>query len=177
MAPKSLFLLAALLFIAGGGGQMRCGAAAVTPSATVSGVVPCSAGNDINAAEVPPFPNAVLQAVCANKVVANTTAGVDGTFTMNLGPIDKDLVGPVLEPMLNNQCSLAVTTPLANCNASLADAKGTLTAPLQLQISATTDGLVSGLPIIGGLLAGLPIVGGLLAGTAKISAGPFSSEV
>ncbi|CAL4939308.1 unnamed protein product [Urochloa decumbens] len=175
MAPaKSLFLLAALLFIAAGGGQVRCGAAAVTPSATVSGVVPCSAGNDINAAEVPPFPNAVLQAVCANNVVANTTAGVDGTFTMNLGPIDQDLVGPVLEPMLNNQCSLAVTTPLANCNASLADAKGTLTAPLQLQSSPThglVGGLVGGVPLFGGIL------GGLLGGTAEISARPFSSEV
>ncbi|CAN6325267.1 unnamed protein product [Urochloa humidicola] len=177
MAPKSFVLILAALLVAAAGGQVRCGAAAVTPNATVSGVVPCSAGNDINAAEVPPFPNAGLQAVCANNVVANTIAGVDGVFTMNLGRIDDSLVEPVLEPMLNNQCSLAVTTPLANCNASLADAKGTLTAPLQLQSSATTDGLLSGIPLVGGLLDGLPIVDGLLGGTAKISARPFSSEV
>jgi hypothetical protein len=61
--------------------------------------------------------------------VGTATTDAAGAFTINLGPVTTALVAPVLYPVLRNQCSVAVTTPLATCNASLGS--GTPTAPLQ----------------------------------------------
>uniref|UniRef100_A0ACD5XKH2 Uncharacterized protein n=1 Tax=Avena sativa TaxID=4498 RepID=A0ACD5XKH2_AVESA len=143
------------------------------PLALVAGVVPCSAGSSINAAAVPPFPNAALQLVCAGKVLASTEADRSGAFSMSLGPATTSL----LVPMLGNQCKVVVVTPLAACDASLASVTGTLAAPVQL-LGDTGSGSGSGSGGLGGLggLIGLigQIVGGLLGGILNIIPLPFS---
>uniref|UniRef100_A0ACD5YFQ1 Uncharacterized protein n=1 Tax=Avena sativa TaxID=4498 RepID=A0ACD5YFQ1_AVESA len=145
------------------------------PLALVAGVVPCSAGSSINAAAVPPFPNAALQLVCAGKVLASTEADRSGAFSMSLGPATTSL----LVPMLGNQCKVVVVTPLAACDASLASVTGTLAAPVQLLgDTGSGSGSGSGSSGLGGLggLIGLigQIVGGLLGGILNIIPLPFS---
>lgn len=112
-------------------------------------------------------PDATVQAVCDNNVVGTATTDAAGAFAIILGRVSPAMVGAVLYPMLRNQCSVAVTTPLATCNASLGG--GTLTAPLQfLQARRTiiTDGyfgFLSNFPVVGGIL-------GLVPGTFSSSA-------
>ena len=59
MATKSL-LLAALLVLAVSQAPHGAEAGKQAPMAIISGVVPCSAGNSINVAAVPPFPSTDL---------------------------------------------------------------------------------------------------------------------
>ncbi|XP_037474713.1 phylloplanin-like [Triticum dicoccoides] len=176
MATKSL-LLAALLVLAVSLAPHGAEAAGKQPPlAVISGVVPCSAGNSINVAAVPPFPNAAVQMVCGRDVMASATADRSGTYTMNMGPATSSL----LAPLLGNQCKVVVVTPLATCNASLASVTGTLTAPVQLLGIDTGNGNGSGsgsggLGGLGGLIGLIgQIVGGLLGGILNIIPLPFS---
>ncbi|CAL4939304.1 unnamed protein product [Urochloa decumbens] len=121
-----------MLLVVVAAGQVPRSAAAllVAPpnnsSVLISGMVPCAAGNCINAATAPPFPYAGLQLVCDSKVMAGTSADGNGTFLFSLVNVAPDLLAAVL----GNQCKVVVVTPLAACDKSLADATGTLTAPL-----------------------------------------------
>ncbi|XP_037479526.1 phylloplanin-like [Triticum dicoccoides] len=172
MATKSL-LLAALLVLAVSLAPHGAEAAGKQPPlAMISGVVPCSAGNSINAAAVPPFPNAAVQMVCGRDVMASATADRSGTYTMNMGPATSSL----LAPLLGNQCKVVVLTPLAACNASLASVTGTLTAPVQLLgIDSGSGSGSGGLGGLGGLIGLIgQIVGGLLGGILNIIPLPFS---
>ncbi|EMS52488.1 hypothetical protein TRIUR3_00966 [Triticum urartu] len=172
MATKSL-LLAALLVLAVSLAPHGTEAAGKQPPlAMISGVVPCSAGNSINAATVPPFPNAAVQMVCGRDVMASATADRSGTYTMNMGPATSSL----LAPLLGNQCKVVVLTPLAACNASLASVTGTLTAPVQLLgIDSGSGSGSGGLGGLGGLIGLIgQIVGGLLGGILNIIPLPFS---
>ncbi|RLN18842.1 hypothetical protein C2845_PM02G26600 [Panicum miliaceum] len=184
MAPKSLVLLAALLLIAAVG-QCRArdgssiDAAAVLPFAgkdllllrlllgrpilvLMFSLLLCLSGHYIR-------PDATVQAVCDNNVVGTATTDAAGAFTINLGPVTTALVAPVLYPVLRNQCSVAVTTPLATCNASLGS--GTLTAPLQFlqaRRPIITDGIFDFLRDLDLPVAGEPVL--------TIVPGTFSSS-
>ncbi|KAE8820638.1 phylloplanin-like [Hordeum vulgare] len=160
MATKTL-LLAGLLALAVSLAPHGAEAGGQPPLMIVSGVVPCSAGNSINAAAVPPFPNAAVQMVCARSVMASATADRTGAYTMNMGAATSSL----LAPLLGNHCKVVVVTPLAACNASLASVTGTLAAPVQLL------GIDSGTGGLGGL-GGL--IGGLVGGILNIIPLPFS---
>ncbi|KAF7018687.1 hypothetical protein CFC21_031948 [Triticum aestivum] len=171
MATKSL-LLAALLVLAISLAPHGAEAGKQPPLGLITGVVPCSAGNSINAAAVPPFPNAAVQMVCGRDVMASTTADRSGTYTINMGPVTSSL----LAPLLGNQCKVVVVTPLAACNASLASVTGTLTAPVQLLgIDSGSGSGSGGLGGLGGLIGLIgQIVGGLLGGILNIIPLPFS---
>uniref|UniRef100_M8BQ21 Phylloplanin n=1 Tax=Aegilops tauschii TaxID=37682 RepID=M8BQ21_AEGTA len=178
MATKSL-LLAALLVLTVSMAPHGAEAGKQLPLAIISGIVPCSAGNSINVAAVPPFPNAAVQMVCGRDVMASATADRSGTYTMNMGPATSSL----LAPLLGNQCKVVVVTPLAACNASLASVSGTLTAPVQLLGIDTGSGTgrgrtgsgSGGLGGLGGLIGLIgQIVGGLLGGILNIIPLPFS---
>ncbi|KAE8807687.1 phylloplanin-like [Hordeum vulgare] len=169
MAAKSL-LLAALLALAVGLAPHGAEAGKEQPLVIASGVVPCSAGSSINAAAVPPFPNAAVQMVCGRDVMASATADRSGAYTMNMGPATSAL----LAPLLGNQCKVVVLTPLAACNASLASVTGTLAAPVQLLGIESGSGS-GGLGGLGGLIGLIgQIVGGLLGGILNIIPLPFS---
>ncbi|KAF7088186.1 hypothetical protein CFC21_091321 [Triticum aestivum] len=58
-------------------------------------------------------------------VMASVTADRTGAYTMNMGRVTSSLLA-------RNQCKVVVVTPLAACNASLANITGTLAAPVQL---------------------------------------------
>ncbi|KAI4976465.1 phylloplanin-like [Hordeum vulgare subsp. vulgare] len=169
MATKSL-LLAALLVVISLAPHPAEADNKQPPLALVAGVVPCSAGSSINAAAVPPFPNAVVHMVCGGRVVAGTKADDGGAFTMNMGPATSSL----LAPLLGNQCKVVVVTPLAACNASLASVTGTLAAPVQL-LGVDSGSGSGGLGGLGGLIGLIgQIVGGLLGGILNIIPLPFS---
>ncbi|XP_008655466.1 phylloplanin [Zea mays] len=143
MAPtKSHVLLAALLTVVAAVGQTPRAAegfnipglgSMLNPIPVVAGVVPCSIGSSINPALVPGFPNANVQLMCGGTVVANATTSITGSFILT--PVNATL--GLFSSMLGGQCNVVVTTPLVACNASLAGATGTLTAPLQLLGSGT----------------------------------------
>uniref|UniRef100_A0A0D9VTV2 Bifunctional inhibitor/plant lipid transfer protein/seed storage helical domain-containing protein n=1 Tax=Leersia perrieri TaxID=77586 RepID=A0A0D9VTV2_9ORYZ len=127
--------------------------ASSTVMGLVTGVVPCSAGKSINAA-----------------VMGGATADSTGAFTINMGALN----ATTLMPLLNNKCSVVVTTPLAACDASLAGVAGTLTAPLQLLGDSS-----GGLGGLGGLIGGITglvgqILGGLLGSIVGIIPSAFS---
>ncbi|CAL4931114.1 unnamed protein product [Urochloa decumbens] len=142
MAPnKSLVLLAAILLVAAVG-QVRSAlpagllssppsTAINNPIGVITGVVPCSIGNNINVTAVPPFANAMVLVVCGNTTVASATTNGSGTFVINLGPL-LNMTTAVVTCLLTNQARVVVTTPLAACNVSLTGANGTLGAPLQV---------------------------------------------
>lgn len=112
--------------------------------------------------------DAGVQMVCGSKVVTGGTADGRGAFLINLGPVTPAM----LASLLGNECKLVVTTPLAACNVSLADATGTLTAPLQL-VGADGGSLGSG--GLGGLIGLIvQILSGLLGGILNIVPMPFS---
>lgn len=71
--------------------------------------------------------------MCGGTVVANATTSITGSFILT--PVNATL--GLFSSMLSGQCNVVVTTPLVACNASLAGATGTLTAPLQLLGSGT----------------------------------------
>ncbi|XP_062213434.1 phylloplanin-like [Phragmites australis] len=172
MAPKSLVLAALLLVVATVVGQAPRGAEAGTSASTnvlISGIVPCGTGSSINVATVPVFPNAGLQLVCGSKVVAGATADGTGAFLINLGIVAPDQ----LTALLSNQCKVVVITPLGACNASLAGATGTLTAPVKL-LGTATGSSGSGDPLSGiiGLIG--QIIGGLLGGILNLVTQNFS---
>ncbi|CAL4939297.1 unnamed protein product [Urochloa decumbens] len=140
MAPnKSLVLLAAILLVAAVGqvrsalpvGLLSSPPSTANPVVTITGVVPCSIGNNINVTAVPPFASATVQAVCGNTTVASATTSGSGAFLIDLGPV-VNIPIPVVTCLLSNQSRVVVTTPLAACNISLTGANGTLGAPLQL---------------------------------------------
>nr|CAD1828487.1 unnamed protein product [Ananas comosus var. bracteatus] len=99
--------------------------------ALISGIVPCSTGNLINAATAPVFPNATVQVRCGGNVLASTTTDSNGAFSMSL-----DLVSSLLSALMNS-CNLVVDTPLISCNASL-PATGVLQSALQLLKEASS---------------------------------------
>ncbi|XBI59011.1 hypothetical protein VPH35_040149 [Triticum aestivum] len=191
MATKSL-LLAALLVLAVGMAPQGAEAGKQPPVAIISGVVPCSTGNSINAAAVPPFPSKDLCQPLAwiwmpwppsfltfpLLLCCGQTLPCRWCAAWNLhhehGPASSSL----LAPLLGNQCKVVVVTPLAACNASLASVTGTLTAPVQLLGIDSGSGSGSGSGGLGGLggLIGLigQIVGGLLGGILNIIPLPFS---
>jgi hypothetical protein len=78
-------------------------------------------------------PDANVQLMCGGTVVANATTSITGSFILT--PVNATL--GLFSSMLGGQCNVVVTTPLVACNASLAGATGTLTAPLQLLGSGT----------------------------------------
>ncbi|KAL6648183.1 hypothetical protein ACP70R_012407 [Stipagrostis hirtigluma subsp. patula] len=179
MAPKSLVLAALLLAVVAAVGQVPRGAeagtnaaAAASPSTSVliSGIVPCAAGTSINVATVPVFPNAGVQLVCGGGVVAGATADGTGAFHISLGSVGTDL----LTALLGNQCKVVVITPLAACNAALAGATGTLTAPLKLLGATTAGSSGSDNPLSGiiGVIIGL--VGQIIGGILNLATEPFS---
>uniref|UniRef100_J3LNM7 Phylloplanin n=1 Tax=Oryza brachyantha TaxID=4533 RepID=J3LNM7_ORYBR len=149
----SLLLAAFLVAAVGIAPHGAEGGASSAVVGLVTGVVPCSAGSSINVASVPAFPNATVQLRCGGRAVAGATADSSGAFAMNLGA----LTPATLMPLLNNKCSVVVTTPLAACDASLAGVAGTLMAPVQL-LGDTGGGL-------GGLIGGIVgVVGQILSG-------------
>ncbi|CAL4914314.1 unnamed protein product [Urochloa decumbens] len=176
MAPtKSLIALAGLLVaVAVGAGQVPHGAAALGASAQnssvlVSGIVPCAAGNSINAATAPAFPNAAMQLVCGSKEVAGATADGKGAFLISLVNVPKDL----LTAFVSSECKVVVVTPLAACDKSLAAATGTLTAPLKLLgIDTGSGGDLGGLGGLIGLVTG--IISGLIGGILNMGTQSFS---
>ncbi|OEL24150.1 hypothetical protein BAE44_0014831 [Dichanthelium oligosanthes] len=172
MAPKSL-VLAALLVVAAAAGQVpRCaglGAIANT-SVVVSGMVPCAAGNSINMAMVPAFPNAGVQLVCGSNVVDSATTDANGVFVIKLVYVAKNL----LTAIMGNQCKVVVVTPLGACDKSLAAATGTLMAPLKLLGINTGTGGSSDLGLGGiiGVVTG--IISGIIGGLVNIVTQSFS---
>ncbi|CAN6295160.1 unnamed protein product [Urochloa humidicola] len=168
MAQKSLVLVALLVAVVFAADQVpeALGASSqINSSAIISGLVPCAAGNSINAATAPAFPNAALQLVCGGKVVAGATADGKGAFLFSLVSVSQEL----LAAFLGNQCKVVVITPLAACDKSLAAATGTLTAPLKLLGIDTGSG--SGLDL-GGIIG--QIVGGLIGGILNMGTQAFS---
>ncbi|XP_044460403.1 phylloplanin-like [Triticum aestivum] len=170
MATKSP-LLAALLVLAVIMAPHGAEAGKELPLAIISGIVPCSAGNSINAAVAPPFPNAAMQMVCGRVVMASGMTDRSGMYTMKMGLATSSL----LAPLLGNQCKVVVITLLAVCNASLASVTGTLTASVQLLgiDSGSGSGILGGLGGLIGLIG--QIVGGLLGGILNIIPLPFST--
>ncbi|CAL4930897.1 unnamed protein product [Urochloa decumbens] len=177
MAPTKSLALAALLVavaVAVGAGQVPRGAAALGASAQnssvlISGIVPCAAGNSINAATAPAFPNAAMQLVCGSNVVAGATADGNGAFFISMVNVPQNL----LTAVVGNQCKVAVVTPLAACDKSLAAATGTLTAPLKLLgIDTGSGGDLGGLGGLIGLV--VQIVGGLIGGILNMGTQSFS---
>ncbi|KAM3296497.1 hypothetical protein ACQJBY_038706 [Aegilops geniculata] len=146
MATKSL-LLAAVLVLA----VSLAEAGKHPPLVIVSGIVPCSAGNSINAAAAPPFPNAAVRLVCGRNVMASMTADLTGAYTMNMGWATSSL----LAPLLRNQCKVVVVTPLAACNASLASVTRTLAAPVQLLDIGSDSPAIGIVGLIGGIDGGI----------------------
>ncbi|KAF7011373.1 hypothetical protein CFC21_025691 [Triticum aestivum] len=201
MATKSL-LLAALLVLAVSQAPHGAEAGKQPPVALVTGVVPCSAGNSINVAAVPPFPSKDLcyplawiwmpwamatfpSYICCASLLPTDAAVqmVCGRDVMASATADRSgtytmNMGPatssLLAPLLGNQCKVVVITPLAACNASLASVTGTLTAPVQLLRIDSGSGS-GGLGGLGGLIGLIgQIVGGLLGGILNIIPLPFS---
>lgn len=167
MASKSNVLAAlAVVVVLAAVGQMPRGA----EGANISGIVPCSIGSLINVTQVPPFPNAGVQAVCNTTVVASATAGINGMFTIFEGI--PPFLPSIIVPLVANQCRVAVTTPLAACNTSLAGATGALTAPLQLfNTTAGGAGPVGNITTAGGIVGALA---GIASGVLRIAPGLFS---
>uniref|UniRef100_A0A0D9VTV3 Phylloplanin n=1 Tax=Leersia perrieri TaxID=77586 RepID=A0A0D9VTV3_9ORYZ len=143
-------------------------AAARAVTGLVTGLVPCSTGSSINAASVPPFPNAGVQMVCGGRAVGSATADGTGAFTINMGPLNATM----LMAMVGNQCKVVVTTPLAACDASLAGVAGTLMAPVQLLGGTSGTGGLGGLGSIINLV--VQILSGLLGNILNIVPLPFS---
>ncbi|RLN42157.1 hypothetical protein C2845_PM01G14610 [Panicum miliaceum] len=177
MAPKiSLVLLASLLLVAAVG-QVRGDVLPlpVVPGAitsvpvSISGIVPCSNGSNINVTAVPPFANAAVQVVCSGTVVATATTNTTGAFTINLGPISS-LPAAVVTPLLSGQCRVAVATPLVACSLSLVGVTATLTAPLQL-LNSTTGGV--GIPTTITTIFGWVV--NITNGVVRLFPGLFSS--
>lgn len=108
--------------------------------------------------------DAGVQLVCAGRVVAGATADGSGAFMIKLGPVTTTQ----LTPLLSNECKVEVTTPLAACNVSLADATGKLTAPLQL-VGAAGGSLGNG--DLGGLIG---LIGQIIGGILNIVPTAFS---
>ncbi|GJN07922.1 hypothetical protein PR202_ga25795 [Eleusine coracana subsp. coracana] len=167
MAPKSL-LLAALLLV----GLVPLGAQAATASVRITGVVPCSAGSSIDVTKVSVFPNAGLQLVCSDKVVASTTADGTGSFLISISGVGTEL----LAVLLGNHCKVVVITPLAACDASLAGVTGTLTAPLKLLGAAATGTTGNGgILDLGGILGPLvQIIGSIIGGILDLGTQAFT---
>lgn len=83
-----------------------------------------------------------MQLVCGGSVVASAVTDGNGYFAINLQAVN---IPNLLTPLLAGQCNVVVATPLVACDASLAGAKKTLTAPVQLVGSGTATGSVGGL--------------------------------
>ncbi|KAF0913603.1 hypothetical protein E2562_023714 [Oryza meyeriana var. granulata] len=174
MAASIRSLLLAVLLV-GAVGMAPHGAEAGASSAVmclVTGVVPCSAGRSINVASVPAFPNAAVKLECGGRAVAGATADSSGAFAINLGT----LTAATLMPLLNNKCSVVVTTPLAACDASLVGVAGTLAAPVQLLGDSGSGGALGGLGGLIGSITGLvgQILGGVLGNIIGIVPSAFS---
>ncbi|CAN6325269.1 unnamed protein product [Urochloa humidicola] len=170
MAPKSLVLVALLVVVVSSADQVPAalGASPSNSSVLISGIVPCAAGNSINAATAPAFPNASLNLVCGSKVVTVATADGNGAFLISMANVSKDLMVGVL----GNQCKVVVVTPLAACDKSLATATGTLTAPLKFLGMDTGSG--GGLDIGGIINLITGIVSGLIGGILNMGTQSFS---
>ncbi|KAF0913602.1 hypothetical protein E2562_023713 [Oryza meyeriana var. granulata] len=151
-APTKISLLLVLAVAATAAVGVAEAAAGRAVTGLVTGVVPCSAGSSINVASVPAFPNAAVKLECGGRAVAGATADSSGAFAINLGT----LTAATLMPLLNNKCSVVVTTPLAACDASLAGVAGMLTAPVQLLGgSGGTGGLGSIIALVAQIISGL----------------------
>ncbi|PAN49740.1 hypothetical protein PAHAL_9G472200 [Panicum hallii] len=175
MAPKSLVLAAVLLVAVAAGEVPRCaglGASSTNASVVISGMVPCSTGNNINVATAPaPFPNAAVQLQCNGRVVAGTTADGNGNFVISMPGASKDL----LTAVMGNQCKVVVSTPLAACDASLAGATGTLSSSLKLLgISTGGSGGGGGLDLGGIINVIVQILSGVLGGIFTLAPQAFS---
>ncbi|RLN41142.1 phylloplanin-like [Panicum miliaceum] len=174
MAPKTLVLAAVLLVAVVAAGQVpRCaglGASSTNASVVISGVVPCSTGNNINVATAPaPFPNAAVQLLCNGRAMAGATADGNGNFVINMPGASKVL----LTAIMGNQCNLVVSTPLAACDASLAGVTGTQTSPLKL-LGITSTGSGGGLDLGGIIGLILQIISGVLGGILTLAPEAFS---
>ncbi|KAJ4722155.1 phylloplanin-like [Melia azedarach] len=101
----------------------------------IQGTVFCTANGNmgVNGTATPVFPNALVQLQCNGNIVSSATTNGSGIFSIVLDPLQY-----VLSSLLTN-CSLAVNTPLANCNAK----------------SPAVGALVSALQFIGNTLLGL----------------------
>ncbi|XP_056854086.1 phylloplanin-like [Raphanus sativus] len=99
----------------------------------IQGVLRCSANGNVSA---PAFVNAGVQLQCGgqNNVVSTATTNGAGLFSMLVNPIQL-----VLSQLLSD-CQVAVTTPLATCNAALPTGQ-LLSSPLAL-VGETVSGLL-----------------------------------
>ncbi|KAK1385631.1 hypothetical protein POM88_023366 [Heracleum sosnowskyi] len=99
--------------------------------AIIRGTVNCAI--TVTTSKAPAFPNAKAQLRCGATVISSTITNSLGSFRMQLkNP------SAVLMNLLSTNCTIAVATPLAQCNSSLPSA-GTLIAPLQSSLP-TLDG-------------------------------------
>ncbi|XP_021905026.1 phylloplanin-like [Carica papaya] len=105
----------------------------------ITGTVFCTSNGNlnvgVNASSTPVFPNAGVQLQCGGKVVSSATTNGSGVFSMVLDPLQY-----ILSSVLAN-CKLAVTTPLAKCDANLPDL-GHLLSSLQF-VGNTLLGLLN----------------------------------
>ncbi|KAJ3683692.1 hypothetical protein LUZ60_013919 [Juncus effusus] len=119
----------------------------------ITGIVPCSIGGSINAANSPVFPYAGVQLVCNGNVISSTTTNSNGVFSIVTG-----LTTSLLN-LLTSGCKIVVNTPLVNCNVAL-PSTGTL-----------QSGLLGGLGGLGGLGS---LVNGLLGGILNLGTQGFN---
>lgn len=106
--------------------------------------------------------------MCGGSVVASAITDGNGSFVA-------DVAGDVLNQglitaLLGNLCKAEVITPLAACNASLADA-GPLTAPLLILDSAAAGSVRD----IASSFLGNQVISTILGGIIGVVTGLFSS--
>ncbi|KAJ4764513.1 Pollen Ole e 1 allergen and extensin family protein [Rhynchospora pubera] len=132
MAVKLYALLAVLMFA---GVVLPIAHAQLgTLVSTITGIVPCSLGNNISLPTTNVFPNASVQLTCGGNAIATTTTNSSGGFSFVIPSL---LVSPV---DLISKCNILVTTPLVSCNASL-PTDGNLVSPLTF-VNTTVSGIV-----------------------------------
>lgn len=89
------------------------------------------------------WPDATLQLVCGRNpayAVVNVTADANGAFGIYTAKIPN--VDSVVTAAVHNQCRVDVITPLAACDESLANATGTLSAPLRIVGNPSYGGFI-----------------------------------
>ncbi|WOG83398.1 hypothetical protein DCAR_0102573 [Daucus carota subsp. sativus] len=110
--------------------------------ARIRGTVKCAV--TVTTPQAPAFPNARAQLRCGTAVISSSITNSLGSFRMQL----KNPTAVLLN-LLSTNCTIAVRTPLAQCNSSLPSA-GTLIAPLQSSLP-TIDGSNIVLNLIAGI--------------------------